>query len=80
MENLEVLISESIFFDLAFLGEVRQGISRSISFSLIIIDLKVVLRKFLGLADLIKAQAFGIQELREVIMVSKDKDLIFTIF
>ncbi len=77
MENLGVFISESLFFGLAFLGEARQGISRSICLSLTIIDLKVVSRELLGLAYLTKAQAFRIHVSTEVIMVSKDKNLIF---
>ncbi len=52
MENLEILISESLFLDLASLGEARQGISRSISLSLTIINSKVVSRELLGPMDL----------------------------
>ncbi len=77
MENLGVFISESLFLGLAFLGEARQDISRSISLSLTIIDSEVVSRELLGLADLMRAQAFCIHESTEVIMVSKDEDLIF---
>ncbi len=77
MENLGVFISESHFLGLASLGEARQGISRSISFSLTIINSEVVSRELLGPSDLTKAQAFRIHESTEVIMVSKDKDLIF---
>ncbi len=77
MENLGVFISESLFFSLASLGEARQGISRNISLSLTIIDLKVVSRELLGPTDLTRAQAFHIQKSTEVIMVSKDKDLLF---
>ncbi len=80
MENLEFLISESLFLGLASLGEGRQGISRSISFSLTIIDLKVVLKKLSSLVDLTRTQAFYIHELIEVIIVSKDEDLIFVAF
>ncbi len=77
MKNLRVLISESLFLGLASLGEARQGISHSISFSLTIIDLKVVSRELLAPADLTRAQAFCIHESTEVIIVSKDEDLIF---
>ncbi len=77
MENLGILIYESLFLGLAFLGAARQGISHSISFSLMIIDSKVVLRELLGPVDLMRAQVFRIHELTEVIMVSKDEDLIF---
>ncbi len=80
MKNLEILICESFFLDLAFLKEVRQTISYSISFSLTIIDLEVVLREFLGLVDLIKAQTLYIYELKEVIIVNKDEDLVFATF
>ena len=40
----------------------------------------MVLREFLGLVDLTKAQTFYIHELMEVIIISKDKNFIFTIF
>ncbi len=80
MENLGVLISGSLFLSLASLGEVRQGISHSISLFLMIIDLEVILREFLGPVDLTRAQAFCIHELIEIIMVSKDKDFIFVAF
>ncbi len=80
MEDLGVLISESFFLGLTSLREARQGISRSISLSLTIIDSEVVLREFLGSADLTRAQALCIYELTEVIMVSKDENLVFAAF
>ena len=40
----------------------------------------MVLRELLGLADLSGAQAFRIHETTEVIVVRKDKNLMFTIF
>ncbi len=55
MEDLGILISESLFLRLASLGETRQGISRSISLSLTIVNTEVVLRKLLSLADLTRA-------------------------
>ena len=55
MKNLGIFISESFFLSLASLREARQSISHSISFFLTLIDLKVVLKKLLGLANLIKA-------------------------
>ncbi len=67
---------EYFFFGLASLSEARQSISRSISFSLMIIDSEVVLRELLSPADLTRAHAFCIYELMKVIMVSKDEDLI----
>ncbi len=58
----------------------RQDISRSISLSLTIIDSEVVLRELLGPADLKRAQVFHIHELTEVIIVTKDEDLVFPVF
>ncbi len=80
MKNLGVLISESLFLGLASLGEARQGICRSISLFLTIINLKAVSRELLGPADLTRAQTFHIHESAEVIMVSKDEDLVFAVF
>ena len=46
---------EYFFLGLAILEEDKQSISHSISFFLIIINLEMVLKEFLGLADLTKA-------------------------
>ncbi len=80
MKNLGVFISESLFLGLAPLGEVRQGISHSISLSLMIIDSKVVSRGLLGPADLAGAQILCIHKSTEVVVVSEDEDLVFTTF
>ncbi len=77
IKNLGVIISESLFLGLVSLGEARQGISYSISLFLTIIDLQVVWRELLGPADLTRAQAFRIYESTEVIIISKDEDLLF---
>ncbi len=45
-----------------------------------IIDLEVLPREFLGPPDLLKAPFFHIYELMEVIMINKDKQLIFVAF
>lgn len=45
-----------------------------------IINSDVVSRDFLGLADLMKIQAFCIQELTKIMMVSKDENLVFAAF
>ncbi len=80
MENLGVFISESLFLGLASPREAKQSISRSISLSLTIIDLKVVSRELLDLVDLMRAQAFRIHESTEVIIVNTDEDLVFAVF
>lgn len=80
MKNLEILISKSLFFGLAFLCEARQSISCSISLFLTVINWKVISREFLGIADLTKTQTFCIHKSTEVVVVIKDKDLIFAVF
>ena len=45
-----------------------------------IVHSEMILWKLLGPADLSKAQAFCIHETMEVIMVRKDKNLIFAAF
>ena len=80
MKNLRIHIFKIFFLGLTSLREARQSISYCISFSLIIIDLIVVLRELLGSADLTRAQTLHIYELRAVIKVNKDKNLIFSSF
>lgn len=47
---------------------------------LIIVYIKLIIREFLGLTNLSKTHAFDIYETIEVILVSKDKNLIFVTF
>ena len=67
-------------FDLVSLGEVRQRVCNSVGFSLVIIDLKIILRELLGPPDLTKTQVLCIYKLMKIVVVSKDKDLIFVTF
>ncbi len=80
MKNLSIFILEHFFLSLAFIEEVRQNISRSINFFLIITNSEVISKKLLSLTNLTKAQTFHIYELTEVIIVSKDKHLVFAAF
>lgn len=80
MKNLGIFINESFFLSLAFLREVKQSINCNISLSLVIFNLKMVLKELLGLAGLTKIQVLHSHESTEIIIVSKDKDLIFTVF
>ena len=77
MKNLGVLSSKGPFLGLASLGEARHGISGGIGLSLAILNPKLVPREFLGLLDLPRIQALGINESVEIVMVSKDEDLVF---
>ena len=65
---------ESVFFLSIPLGVSKQGINSSVNYALIIIDSEVVIREFLGLADLSRAQTLYVHELSEVVMVGKHKD------
>lgn len=58
----------------------RQSIECSICLVLAIIDPKMVLRELLGSPNLLKAQALGIHKLAEIVILSKNKNLVFTIF
>ena len=55
----------------------QQSISSYISFTLPIINSKVILKKLLCLADLPGAQAFSIHEPVEIVIIGKDKYIKF---
>lgn len=80
MKNLGIFINESFFLSLTFLREVKQSINCNISLSLVIFDLKMVSKELLGLIGLTKIQVFHNHKSTEIIIVSKDKDLIFIVF
>lgn len=73
MKNLNILIFKDFFLSRTFLKKVKQVINSSISFFWTIINFKVVLQKFFGLANLMKPQVFYIYELLEVIIDNKAK-------
>ena len=74
MQDFDVLCSEGVFFLSVPLGVLRQGISSFVSFALTIIDSKVVIKEFLGPADLSGAQTLCIHELSEFVMIGKHKN------
>ncbi len=80
MKNLRVLSLEDLFLGLASLREAKPGVNSNISFSLAIIDLQVILREFLGSLDLFGNQALDIRQLVKIVVVNKNKDLVFAIF
>lgn len=59
------------------LKKTKESVCSSIGFSLLIINPKVILREFLGPTDLTRAQALGVYESTQVIMVGEDEDFIF---
>ena len=58
MQDFDVFCLEGVFFFSVPLGILRQGISSSVSFALMIINSKVVTREFLGPAHLFGAKLF----------------------
>lgn len=80
MKILRIFISGRLFLSRTFLWKSRQDVSHNISLSPTIIDSKIALQVFLGLANLTKTQVLCIHELIEVIMVSKNKDLYLQFF
>lgn len=69
MQNLGDFGIEDGFFFSTLLRVLWEGISSSINFAFIIIDLKIIPWQFLSIPDLSKAQAFCIYEVVEVTIV-----------
>ena len=80
MQNFDVLCLEGLFRLSTLLKVSRQGIGSSISFALMIIDSKVVIKEFLSPADLSKAQTLSVHESLEIVMVGKYKDFLLRAF
>ena len=74
MQDFDVFGAEGFFFFYILLRVLRQGINSSVSLAVTIVDLEVVTRQFLSLADLFGAQILRIHELLEVVMVGKHKN------
>lgn len=80
MQNSDILSLESFFFFGALLKVLKAGISNSINLIPLIIDLKLILKEFLGLIDLFRAQTSYILELLEVVVVGKHENFIVRTF
>ena len=80
MKNSSVLGLKLIFFLNISFKKIKERVYSSICFTLTIIDSKMVIKELLGPANLTKAQTLYVYELLEVIMVSKNEYLVFTIF
>ena len=80
IENLNILSLKLFFLIETSLKKARQRVCCSIFFTLIIINLKIVTGKLLGLIDLTKAQTLSIHKLLKDIMVDKIKDIMFAVF
>ena len=80
MQDFDVLGAESFFLLCTLLRVLKKDISNSVSFALTIVDLEVVAREFLGLADLSRAQTLCLNEPTEVVVVNKYEHLILRSF
>ena len=74
MQDFDVFVLEGFFFLCTLLRVLRQSVSSSIGFALIIIDLEVVTREFLSQANLSGAKTLCIHEPVEVVVVGKHED------
>ena len=74
MQKLDVLCLEGVFLLSTPLRVLKQGIGRSVSLALTIIDLEMVTREFLSPADLPGAQTLCVYESSEIVMVGKYED------
>lgn len=77
---MAILSLELIFFILTFIKKSQQNIYSYICFVLAIVDLKVILKKFLGLAIKPEARIFYIYKVTKIIVIYKDKHFVFIIF
>ena len=80
MQNLDVLRLEGFFFLGTLLRVSKQGIGSSVSLALTIVNLEVVTRELLGLADLSGAQTVCVHEPAEVVVVGEYKHLMLGAF
>ena len=80
LQDFDVLCSEGIFLLCIPLEISRQGISSSVSLALTIVDLKVVTRELLGLADLFGAQILRVYKLAEVVVIGDYEHLMMGAF
>ena len=80
MKNLTIFSLKLFFFIKVFLKNVKQSNYSSFDIFLIIIDLKIVIKAFLCLINLIKAQFFYIHKLTKVFMDYENKNLKFVVF
>lgn len=71
MKSLKIFIFNYFFLSLTFLVEIKTKHQYNIN---LFFNSKIILRKFLDLANLAKTQVFLIYELIKIVIVSKDKN------
>lgn len=80
VQDLSIFSLKNSFFFKILLKILGRGICSSIYFILLIINIKIILKEFLGSVNLFGAQIFCIYELLEIIIVYKYKKFILTTF
>ena len=76
VQDFDILGAEGLFFFYTLLKVSRQDISSLVSLTLIIINLEVVTREFLGPANLTRAQTFRVYKPAEVVVLGEYEHLI----
>ena len=80
VQDFDVFGAEGLFLFCNLLRVLRQGISSFVSFGPTIVDLEIVTRELLGLADLSRAQTLRVHEPAEVVVVGEYKHLMLGAF
>ena len=80
MKDLSVISLKVGFFFIILLKITRLGVCSSVCFFLTIINPKMIPAKLLGPPDLPITQALHIYETTNVVIMSKNKDLVFATF
>ena len=80
MKNFGILSSKLFILIVTPLRKAKKGVRSSIYFALIVINTKIVTRKFLSPADLSRAQTLYIHKLANVVMVGQDENLMLATF
>lgn len=68
------------FFLLIFLKVVKYGIKNCICPTLVIVNLKITLKKFFYLPNLLRTEIFCIYKTIKIIVIDQEKNFIFAIF
>ena len=80
MKDLAIFSLKFIFFILFYLQKPQQSNCSYICFVPVVVNLKMVSEKLLGLVDLSRAQTFCIHEVTKVVVIYEDKHFVLAIF
>ena len=75
VQDLDVFGSEGLFLLNTLLRVTRQGIGSSVCLTFLVVNPEVVMKEFLGPADLSEAQTLCVNEPAEVIVVGEYEHL-----